>query len=662
MQEEVECSRIGFGIILWVGTPGTTTDIPFDQAPSYLVDKDWEEITDKATLEKSLKYHDMKEHQCGVFQISDPSMTPIISPLLYAMVFNQLSTVTNWTATAEFNNDGVFHVHALFKTTVRTDSLRRSLMTVWERLQANDAFTRRWGLCSFDLLKLQKCHKPSSLMGYMMKQPIWLLGDSEAMLKMCCEIDCHNLNARFKEKQEQIDTKEMNELTETLVEVITRHNCQTFEDILRAAPKQMAKYLHRPGLPAVVANCLTYVSVTGGSWSIELFANYDADPSAIHKVLLHQGIPPVDFDEAFHKWITKADPKKNTITIQGPSNTGKSAFISGMKTCIPWGEIVNTEPFAFEGLLNGVIGIWEEPLCSATLAEKTKQIFEGMTTAIPIKYKKPAMLPRKPIMITTNHDPWRFCTNEEPMFRNRMWIFFFQFNCHETKYICRTSEHRCKCPYCTASSSCSSTVGESVTCEVQRGKQPLHTGEQSIRSTQEPDVHAGSLRDPGEGTSWSHHGTYGSSSTSSEKCSTYSAGSTSSTSTTTEQHIRSTEHRSSHTGERACHSSTRPRKPMVPRHAARDYGFTSYGTRDITSWFAKRTRDHGSTGDNLDSMHQLPTLATGLLSENTETHQISTKKRRLDRTMVTRITNLDMSVPSMQDWQCYLSWIHNYYG
>ncbi|UOH27080.1 nonstructural protein 1 [Galliform chaphamaparvovirus 17] len=394
-----------------------------------------------------------------------------------------------------------------------------------------------------------------------------------------------------------------------------------------------------------------------------MFSNFDADPSAIHKVLLHQGIQPVMFDEVFNMWINKLDSKKNCIVLYGPSNTGKTAFISGLKSTIPWGEVVNTETFAFEGILESAIAVWEEPLISAALAEKTKQVLEGMECSVPVKYKKPQRLKRTPIIMTTNHYPWRFCSNEETAFRNRMWFFEFHHNCHGVSYTPRTSEHRCECPYCKASSSCSSASGESVSCEMQRAKQPLSTGEQwSIRTVESAALWAGSMSDPGEGTSRSYYCSYGSSSSGAEVRSTDSSRPSSSTSSSTEQQLRCTGYGSSSSRDRAHSSSTSTQQHMVAKLSARDYGYDCSGNRDIRSWLVDRRRNDRPVGDNLPSGTSLSTLASRTLSDQTQkTIQVPAKKRKLDRKMGT-LTTTEMRIPSRQDWQQYFSWIYNYYG
>nr|WOX03037.1 nonstructural protein 1 [Psittaciform chaphamaparvovirus 4] len=463
----------------WMGRSGGGSLLTSQQASAYLVPMEVVAMP-MPEVEKQFKLLDMKQHVCGIVQICDSSANPLEMELPYCMLFNQLTSVTRWLATGEFNADGVFHVHVLLQTSQRSDAVRRSIANAWNILILGDAWKE---LCdtaeTVDCLKLQKCFKPSSMCTYLIKNPVWICSNNDTFLELGVSARIWNLHDRFVKQTEKPETSpQMNAMTKEIVDIIVCKGCKTLEDLFRADNEAMSKYLHRPGLDAIVRNCLSFVKATGGGWSLVFYEKFHPEPGAIHQVLLHQGIEPSQFDRTMYLWLTKSDSKRNTILIQGPSNTGKSAFISGLKASIPWGEIVNTNSgFAFEGLLENVIGIWEEPLCGPELAEKAKQVLEGMTTSIPVKYKKPQMLPRTPIFITTNHPLWRFCTNEEPMFRNRMWIYEFKYQCKDQPFTCRACEYSCKCSYCEASRGGTLAHGEPSPIEVPSGDESVSTGE-----------------------------------------------------------------------------------------------------------------------------------------------------------------------------------------
>lgn len=488
-----------------MGTTGTSGDLTWSQAEALLLDQEFV-LPPIPKLQQFLKMCNMKEYQCGILQICDYKGEPFQNPLPYCLFFNQVVAVTDWMVTGEVNKDGIFHTHAMFRTGARSDSLRRTFHTVWNNLMGSTNFREILGgrAGTMDCLKLQKCHKPESMMGYMMKNPIWVVATKFDYLEALWAIDSWGLNEKWKPKDDEpdvaTDTGTMNKMTEDIIGVIQEYGCKNFNDCLRHAPLIMQKYLHRPGLQTIVNNCLDFVKCTGHTWSLSIFERHRPNPFYVHRVLLFQGIPPSEFDQVFFKWITKADPKRNTICLQGPSNTGKSNFIAGFKQCVTWGEIVNTPTFAFEALPDSIIGVWEEPLCSPELAEKAKQVLEGMATSIPIKHKKPLLLPRTPIIITSNHDLWRFCQAEKEMFQNRMWIFYFNYIPQDAVMFYRTSERSCKCSCCRASCSGEIAHGKSGSGRLQSREQSMV---EPIRTEHDSEMGSGSMPGTGEGTSGS---------------------------------------------------------------------------------------------------------------------------------------------------------------
>nr|WGD01535.1 NS1 [Chaphamaparvovirus sp.] len=649
-----------------MGTTGTTRDLTLEQAEAVLVCQAFTYDTEQE-MTKQCQLLNMKSFQCGIILLSTANGDPYMAPLPYALLFNELTTVTTWCCTAETNKDGVFHVHAMFQTTARTDSMRRSIGSAHERLRNAEQFKEAFGdLASIDVLKLERCHKPESMLAYMMKHPGWICSNSLRLIHTMNSLDQYGRTDRFRPSTEEVvETVEMNPMTSEIVDAIIQTGSKCLEDLMRHAPQVLSKYLHRPGLSQIITNCLIYVKATSATWSISSFAKFDIWPGTIHRVLLFQGIPPAEFDPIFHKWITKADSKKNTICISGPSNTGKSAFISGLKQCISWGEIVNSNTFAFEGLQEAVIGIWEEPLCSTELAEKAKQVLEGMQTAIPVKYRKPFMLPRTPIIITTNHPLWRFCTNEEDMFRNRMWIFEFNHQMKDQPYFPRTSEHSCECSHCATSRGSSSPHGESSPGRMPTANEPLSPGEQSIWTQPESEMGSGSLSDPGEGTSWSHYSTPGSSSTSTDVQRTDTARSSIRSCTTAEYHM-------GHllgpidSGNRDDRTKSRAGEHVESDDHTRSHGHVSRGNGNRGGRGRAKLRRRGTiTADIRQYGHVSTLVGMGHTPKTQSQISIPTKKRKLDRPMDPTVANpnkIPLYVPSKQDWQQYLSYLYHWYG
>lgn len=621
---------------------------------------------------------DSRTWQACVLSIWDTQAISDVRP--YAFLVSACKSVKKWFLCAEKDSNEQIHVHLLALTHQRSDSFKRTLENTWGQVAIAAMSDIEQPDPTLEIVKCQKCHKPSSLLAYMAKDPEWIAAENEEDLMVFNTAWSYDLGLRFRQKQElekakkaDPNTAQMHAITAEITEVITNHNCRSVEDCMRAAPEIIAKHLHRSGIATIIQNCIAWVTSTGAGWSlVTINLKHTPDPTAIHTTLLHQGIVPDIFDRDFYTWISKSDLKKNSFVLWGPTNTGKSAFLSGLKLCINWGEIVNSNTFAFEGLINNQIGIWEEPLISPELAEKAKQIFEGMETSIPVKYRKPVKLPRTPIFITTNHAPWRFCTKEEEMFRNRMFIYSWENNMHDTTFHCRTSEHRCKCRVCQESrGSAIAAGGESTGC-LSGGEQPVQqlvpttsqTGNVSTGSlpgSGEGEIYAGTEteRERGAGTNEGSHSRQCSSDTGRQqvKC-THSTGLSSSTSTTASHSLRpDREPRSCDTGERANSPELWCAESLGSDGSGHDHD---------------RNRGHNRDGDTTDTDSEPDTRYSRrpiqkrrhseemvLMGENQNKkarHQIPTTERRLGGEMGT------LTIPTRSQWFMYLSYLQSQYG
>lgn len=658
MSHEVEGSgeRDGGPYLLWVGGFGASGDIRALQAETFLVYKDFV-VSPMSEVDRFSAMTNMKEWQCCIIQISNKAGEPIESPVVYALFLNNLVCSQYWAITGERNRDGIFHTHCMLRTGSRSDSVRRTMTVTWNNLLGSSEFRKLIGegtqSATMDCLKIQRCHKPESMFGYMMKNPQWCMSNSEHYLQYMYDIWKWDLNARWKPKDDEGEGEPerdpgMNQMAKEITDIIMLHGCCTFEEVLRCGQETMSKYLHRPGLASIVQNCLTFVKTTGTTWKLALFEIHDPDPSLIHKILLHQGIVPSSFDEAFYNWIQKLDSKRNTICIRGPSNTGKSAFISGFKGICRWGEVVNGQTFMFEGLIDVQFGVWEEPLCSPEAAEKAKQVLEGMETSIPVKYKKPYLLKRCPIIITTNHDLWRYCTAEEQAFRNRMYIFDFSYPVLNTMYTCRASEQSCECPYCRESRGGTPAAGEPSTSGMSPKEQSIPTGEQPSGSGESSDVRTGSMCGAGGGSSRSEE-----SSSTDQQCSD-----------TTEHQVSTSSGVQQHMGQfrivSARYDERKPRPIAIDVESKQrrgDYGRHSTVIRGGSS--GKRRRDvirHRGMDQGVQSV----------ATETSETEEIQmgprTKRSRVAKKMGSVNVSLPLQVPTPEDWKKYLSYLYHWYG
>ncbi|API68923.1 nonstructural protein 1 [Chaphamaparvovirus chiropteran1] len=638
-----------------------------------------EKTLDLQSLQTILNTWDSRVWQACVLAIWDDAL-PVQDPRPYAFLMSSIPSVKMWFLCAENDSNGNMHIHLLALTPQRSDSFKRTLERIWKDVAIVAMSDIEMPDPTLEVVKCQKCHKPSSLISYMVKDPIWIAASDLPGIKTFQSIYQHDLGERFRARQEierikkgDPNTAQMHTITAEITDVIMNHNCRSVEDCMRAAPDIIAKHLHRAGLATIIQNCIAWVTSTGGGWSMQnINAKYPAHPDYIHLCLIHQGITPQLFDPIFYQWVTKANLKKNTLVLWGPTNTGKSAFISGFKQCINWGEVVNSNTFAFEGLINNQFGIWEEPLISPELAEKAKQVFEGMETSIPVKYRKPVKLPRTPIIITTNHAPWRFCTKEEEMFKNRMFIFNWNHNMHNTTFTYRVSEYSCECRICKTSRSSETTTSGGTTSSLPGGEQPIQqlvpttltTSNVPTRSMSPPREREMGTRTEAEreGTtttlSRSNSGTTTQyTDTEQEQCSD-SSRSSSSSSTTTPHSIRSGgEYRSSHTTERDGGTSSGSSKRLGTRRPRRDYG------RYLRNDGHPSILTHTPTADHCYIRRPIRKRKTSqevVVLGKTKTQktwpEIPTTEPRLDREMGS------LTIPTRLQWYMYLSYLQTKYG
>lgn len=647
MQGEVQCTRRSVRRIFWTRQPGDTAGLVLAAEEEEIADltKDWV-ARPVPVVELDQKLINAKSHVGAVLQMSLDDGSIITDWRLYALLINNMVCNTAWIIVGENNKDGIFHTHVIARTHVRTDSWRRTCEAVWKTIKDHPETQRQWGVITLDCLKSQKAHKTSALLEYMCKDPIWICSNSDPLLQMSVDIETWELAARFKAPiPETPDIDRANPLVAELIQCIQEHDCKSVEDVMKYNPDVVIKYLHRPGIQAIISNCLTFCKCTAGTWNIKSYGRYPLDPSGIHGCLLSQGIIPSSFDPIFHAWITKQHGKKNTICLYGPSNTGKSSFIAGFGKCCPGGEIVNGPNFNFEGLIDHVWGKWEEPLIPYEVVEKFKQIAEGMETNIPVKFKKPFRLPRTPIFMTTNNWPWYWCANAEGPLRNRMWIFEFNYDMTSGVFVPRCIEPSCKCSYCEISRSGASDSSSSATGGLQEPEQSVSEQLVSGGSSSEFSMGTGPLSritggsEPVAGTS-----------SSGGESSSYSAAGGSSSASTSSSIGSGTESGSSYSSERIRDSNGRGKQPVG---TSRSRGSDQDDNRG-NGGSSNRGRGYGKSTDHVLSRTAMVSMGgTKNKKPQMEVH-VQPKKQRLDGKMVTMITK-----PDKEEWARYLSYIYH---
>nr|QKE54864.1 MAG: nonstructural protein [Parvoviridae sp.] len=607
-------------------------------------------------VEAEEKLQNMKMHIGGVILICNDQGHTVDDLLAYGLLLNAMACNEGWIAAGDVNKDGIFHVHCICKTGVRSDSWKRTMLSVWDNIHKQTAWFERYGCCSLDVIKSQRVHRWSALMQYIMKNPTWVLANREAYLQMSKDITEWGLSKRFQtDKTEEQDFTKANPMVEEILTSLTEFRCKTMEDFMKTAPNIALKYLHRPGFPTIVQNCLAYLKATGSTWSLRNFARYAADPGPIHAVILTQGIEPAHWDRCLYQWITKSDSKRNTIYIEGPSNTGKTSLFLGLKQVCPYGEIVNGLTFNFEALVDAVWGLWDEPLCAPEVVEKFKQISGGETTQIPIKFKKPVTLPRTPILVCTNTPIWRWCPNQEPMLKNRMFMFAFNNDVSSGVFYPRCVERSCKCDYCAFSRRRTGITDSTTdTGSMPESEQPGSSREHMDSGNENPECSMGTR--PMSGRTGTSRSTDGCGSGGRGRQSSHTTTRRSSSSSTSSSDGSSSSNGSSHSRKRIRSSRTRSTQSMGTTRTTRD---SKYDHRRMGSSrkHARRRHDRGHFERNADHTYVVSMGGTGC-NESEMDVQIPSQEQQMDQQMAT----LKLVIPGKNIWCNYLSYLwHTYH-
>lgn len=363
------------------------------------------------------------------------------NPIPYCnWIHDAMGPNARWILVMEKSPNDIWHCHALLATLQRCDNATRSLKNAGKHLTNHSSHRVRP-----EILKGSSCKSGRSLLCYMLKNPEKVICTVGNDLMMCWNVRAQGLHLPYKHRHDQKHSiKEIktqikdqdpdtgNELTTwCLTHMMAKSRPLSLEELCRLDPSGTKRFLHRPNLKKIVDQCCVYYSATIACWSplqITLGPLDISGNGSIHNYLLYQNIDPYTFDQDMYRWLWRLDPKKNTFVLQGPSNTGKSAFIRGLISAHgnAVGHICNGT-FPFQGLAGTCnLGVWEEPLLSGTEAEKAKQIFGGEPTSIAVKFSAPVQVSRIPIIITSNHDIWRYCTQEQEPLSNRCFIYY----CH----------------------------------------------------------------------------------------------------------------------------------------------------------------------------------------------------------------------------------------
>lgn len=308
-------------------------------------------------------------------------------------------------AVSELNENDILHYHILISTFSRIDAFRRKIGQ---------------HITNFNCLKSERVRNFNSLLRYICKNPIEIATDQIFLLSAVHAV-INNNDCKWCP-----DNSKVHPIVKEILDIMNRTHATTMDELITAEPDTMQKYLHKPNLESIIANCRAFVRKPNDvNVIIQRFTNRNPNPGKIFDILDTQNIPVFSFCLDFWSWFFDRSNKKNTFIIQGPSNTGKSYFVRPFASLFQYGEITNGNQFMFENCINKELIVWEEPLINSEHAEKCKLVFEGTTTQVACKFKAPKTLSPTPVLITTNKPIWYYTESNEGALRNRSFIYDF---------------------------------------------------------------------------------------------------------------------------------------------------------------------------------------------------------------------------------------------
>nr|QTE03754.1 MAG: nonstructural protein 1 [Turdus pallidus parvoviridae sp.] len=164
------------------------------------------------------------------------------------------------------------------------------------------------------------------------------------------------------------------------------------------------------------------------SWAGECETYYDRDRSrsVFNQWIEHNGFDRSSFVDQLFAVLSRRDKKKNTFMLQGATCAGKSWLLRSLSYFYPfYGEVhgMGNYNFAYQGCLDKALIFMEEPMLEPSTVDHAKQVLEGAQTLVNVKCKAPQLLQPTPVLITSNHDLWKWCPGERETLMTRMYLY-----------------------------------------------------------------------------------------------------------------------------------------------------------------------------------------------------------------------------------------------
>lgn len=130
------------------------------------------------------------------------------------------------------------------------------------------------------------------------------------------------------------------------------------------------------------------------------------------RIMHHNDIDPEEFVQNVYRIVEKRLPKKNSIFLFGAPNAGKTLLANSIARSVHFSSTLSNmqgrSSFELQDMMYSRVAVFNEPQISNNSVELLKNVTEGNTVTIDVKFKSGQSLPRTPIICTTNT---KFCIN-----------------------------------------------------------------------------------------------------------------------------------------------------------------------------------------------------------------------------------------------------------
>lgn len=205
--------------------------------------------------------------------------------------------------------------------------------------------------------------------------------------------------------------------TSLMLDMLTRCKDKlltTYEDMVREEP-ELLLMLESSGGTKLIEQLLNmlHIHFTQTFTAMTMITTrYDEDSIIINtenkamKLLLFQGYNPFQAGHWLCCVLNKSSGKQNTISFYGPASTGKTNIAKAIvNACLLYGCVNHSNKgFVFNDCAAKLIVWWEECVMHADWVEPAKCIFGGTEFRIDRKHKDSMLLPKTPVIISTNHN------------------------------------------------------------------------------------------------------------------------------------------------------------------------------------------------------------------------------------------------------------------